>query len=314
MKEFLHREKLMGCDFSLGIVAKNKNKADEWLRKGVDEIKRIEALLSEYQDSSITSFINQSHANSVINIPEEISQLILRCQQISDLTKGTFDITSGPLKKLYSFKRESIIFPSKKAIHKTLKKIGYKNIHVNKGSITKHKRQMHISFNAIGKGYAADCVKKLWQENGIDSGFINSSGDLCAFGKKADDSPWQIGIANPNKQVEALLNLPIDDMAVATSGDYEQFFIYNGKRYSHNIDPRTGIPIQGINSVTIISPSAELSDALATAVYVMGEKKGIDFINQLPKTHGIIINDKNQIFYSKDIIPKNNQIFEHSNA
>ena len=291
----------MGCSFSLGIVSENETDANHWLQKGINEIMRIEELLSEYQPDSITTCINDLKDNSPLSIPEEISQLINRCEEISKLTDGTFDITSSPLKKLYTFKNGDSKFPKKELINKTLRHIGYKNLVIDNSIITKKKTNMHISFNAVGKGYASDCVKKLWQKNGIDSGFINASGDLCAFGKKPNGRDWRVGIANPDDKNEAILYLPISNQAVATSGDYEQYFLSKGKKYSHNINPITGMPLQGIKSVTIVSPSAELSDALATAVYVMGEKKGIHFVNQLPHTHSIIINDKNRIISSENL-------------
>lgn len=293
----------MGSAFSLGIVEKNKGSANYWLKKGIDEITRIEKLLSEYRSDSVTASINHLAENVPLIIPEEVLQLIQRCNQISALTYGTFDITSSPLKKLYSFKKEKLEFPGKKMIRKTIGSVGYKNLVIDDENmtITKLKTNMHISFNAIGKGYASDAVKKLWQKNGITSGFINASGDLCAFGKKANGTNWRVGIADPDNKNQPMLYIPINNRAVATSGDYEQFFLRKGKRYSHNINPKTGLPLHGIKSVTIVSPSAELSDALATAVYVMGEKRGIPFVNQLPQTYCIIVNDKNRICYSKNL-------------
>jgi len=160
---------------------------------------------------------------------------------------------------------------------------------------------MYISFAAIGKGYAADCVKKIWQKEGVKSGYINASGDLTAFGTKPDGSLWKMGITNPDNTKEILFYIPVSFASVATSGDYEQYFIYNGKRYSHNINPKTGLPLQGIKSVSVISPSAELSDALATAVSVMGRERGIDFINQLPNTHCVFITEDNQTFFSQKL-------------
>lgn len=303
MKEFVHHQKLMGSAFSLGIVAKNQTIANYWLQKGVDELKRIEALLSEYRPDSVTAFINNLVDNEPLAIPEEVLLLIRRSNEISKLTRGAFDITSSPLKKIYSFNNAAFEFPENEIIKKAISSVGYQNLVIDgkNGTITKLKPNMHISFNAIGKGYASDCVKKLWQQNRIESGFINASGDLCAFGKKADGTCWRVGIANPDNKIKPMLYIPINNRSVATSGNYEQFFLWKGKRYSHNINPKTGLPLHGIKSVTIVSPSAELSDALATAVYVMGEKKGTRFADQLPQTYSIIINDKNRISCSKHL-------------
>ncbi len=160
---------------------------------------------------------------------------------------------------------------------------------------------MHIGFGAIGKGYAADKVKKMMEEKAVESGVINASGDLTAWGKQPDGSSWKAGIGHPDKSEKVMLWLPLNGASIATSGDYEQFFMLNGTRYSHNIDPKTGLPVRGIKSVSVISPAAELSDALATAVTVMGVNAGLHMINQLPETHCIIVDDKNKLHSSKNI-------------
>lgn len=297
------RRKLMGTAFSLGICADQISDADYWLERGVNEIMRIEALLSEYQPGSQTSKINDAQSYSELHVDEEVLDMICRSIQISTLTQGCFDITAAPLKNLYKFNHQHIQLPSEKEIKQVLLSVGYKNIMCNqeKKCIQKLVPGLKISFNAIGKGYAADAVKKMWKANGILSGFINASGDLCAFGVKPDGSHWKIAISNPDHKGKPLFYLPLSNQAIATSGDTEQHFYYNGKKYSHNINPHTGKPVTGIKSVSVISPSAELSDALATAVYVMGAIKGIDFVNQLPQTHGVIVDEKNQVFLSKHL-------------
>ena len=164
---------------------------------------------------------------------------------------------------------------------------------------------MQISFAAVGKGYAADCVMRQWKHKGIKSGVINASGDLTLFGHRADGNHWRVGIANPDKQNEILLWIPVHEGSVATSGDYEQYFMHEGVRYSHNLNPRTGMPLSGLKSVTVVSPSAELCDALCTAVYVMGPEVGLHFINQLPQTHCLIIDNSNRFYHSKSLTIEN---------
>lgn len=303
LKAFKTQCKLMGSDFELCIVDTNQNKAQEYLDKGVLEIKRIENLLTEFSDDSITSKINTSAGVSPVLIPEEVFQLLQRCQHLSKLSSGYFDITVGPLKQLYRFKNTEFDFPSNKNIRNTLKKVGFNHLILKpiESSVFLNKEDMHISFAAIGKGYAADSIKKLWQSQGISSGYINASGDLTAFGYNIDGKLWKIGISNPDDNQQTLLYLPLQNACVATSGDYEQHFIHNNIKYSHNINPKTGLPIKGIKSVTVISPSGELSDALATAVYAMGVQKGLDFVNQLPQTHAIIIDEKNNVSFSKHL-------------
>lgn len=303
MNEYNITEKLMGSSFTLGVVTDDKLFADQMLQAGVAEIKRLELLLSEFVDGSATCAINRLASESPVVVNEECFQLIERAVAISRLTQDDFDITIGSLKKIYQFKNKSFQLPSHSNIKAALQHVGYQKMQLNaaKTSVYFQAKDMKISFAAIGKGYASDRVKKLWMAQGVHSGYVNASGDLNAFGSNANGEPWKIGIANPDNRNHTLLYLPLNHVSIATSGDYEQYFLHHGTRYSHNLNPHTGLPLTGIKSVSVISPSAELSDALATAVYVKGEKKGIEFINQMPHTHCIIINDQNQLFFSKHL-------------
>ncbi|MDB5228097.1 MAG: FAD:protein transferase [Bacteroidota bacterium] len=294
--------KLMGSLFELIVVHKDPSQAENLLNEGVLEIKRIETLLTEFSNTSITSLINANAGIQPVEVPDEVFQLIKRAQHISKITQGSFDITVSPLKKLYNFKNNNFNFPDHKKIRDTLKIIGFNELELLNGNkVFLKKKGMRISFAAIGKGYAADRVRKLWQEKNVYGGAVNASGDLAVFGKHADGSQWKIGIANPDNKEELLFSIPILNGAVATSGDYVQYFMKGGIRYSHTIHPKTGLPLTGIKSVSIIHPSAELCDALATAVYVMGIEVGLHFINQLPETHAIIINAENKVFLSDHI-------------
>lgn len=294
--------KLMGSSFELIVVEDTIEKGRNLLQQAIDEIKRIEYLLTEFSETSVTSLINQNAGIQPVEVPEEVYQLIQRAQQLSALTQGAFDISVSPLKRLYNFKNNDFTFPNKEIIQQTLKHVGFQHIKLlPERKVYLSKKGMRISFAAIGKGYAADCVKKLWLNNKVNGGAINASGDLCVFGKRTDGSDWKIGIANPDNRDEILFSIPMQNCAVATSGDYEQYFIKDGIRYSHTIHPKTGLPLKGIKSVTIVHPSAELCDALATAVYVMGREAGMFLIHQLPNTHAVIINSENEVFLSEHL-------------
>lgn len=303
MKIYTESQKLMGSAFTLGVVCASEATARTLLASGIAEIVRIEQLLSEFLPGSETDRINTHKGDTPLLIDRECFDLISRCRDISRLSQGDFDITIGPLKKLFRFKNETFRMPEQDLIRQALVQVGYQKLQLQPetSAIRFSVNDMKISFAAIGKGYAADRVKQLWLQSGLASGYINASGDLCAFGKKPDGSDWNIGIADPDSPDRMLLYVPLNNAAVATSGDYEQHFVWNGKRYAHNVNPHTGMPLSGIKSVSIFSPSAELSDALATAVFVKGVKKGLDFINQLPRTHGIIIDENNHIYGSKQL-------------
>ena len=303
MPEYRTEQKLMGSHFSFGIFHDNAPQAKLLLVQAIDEIKRLEELLSEFLPDSETTKINNLANTEPVSVSRECFDLITRSQHISQLTKGCFDITVSPLKRIYSFKNGQFNMPEEQVINEAKARTGYNNVILNEKDLTISfsKPGMHISFAAIGKGYASDMVKKMWLEHGVTSGYINASGDLNTFGFKPNGDLWKVGIADPDDKSKILLKIPVSNVSLATSGDSEQHFIFNGRRYSHNIDPHSGLPISGIKSVSVISPAAELSDALATAVYVKGIKEGISFVDQLPQTHAIIIDDKNEIYFSKEI-------------
>ncbi len=304
MDIFRIKQKLMGSAFELVIGHEDEQFARQMLKEGIDEISRIEKLLSEFESSSYTSELNRMAGIRAVEVPEEVYRLIQRCIKISGLTQGAFDITAGLLKKLYRFDRKSLAdFPSAEKLKRILEKTGYRHIHLSKNNhVYLTKKGMRISFASIGKGYAADRVCQLWTDKGIKSGVINASGDLRVLGKKPDCSDWKVGIADPEDTGRMLLYIPVREGAVATSGEYEQFFIKDGKRYAHTLDPSTGMPVTGIKSVSITGKYAEMCDALATAVSVMGIETGLHLIDQLPGTHCLIIDDDNQIHVSKNII------------
>lgn len=303
MNEYRVTEKLMGSQFELIVSCDSEIRAQQLLQLGIDEIKRIEDLFSEFRPDTDTAKINKSAGAYPVSTHPEVLALIERSLAISNLTQGAFDISMGPLKKIYKFKNEQFTFPDQTAIEEALALVGHHKISINRndGNVFLPYAGMAISFAAIGKGYAADCVKRIWLQEGVTSGVISASGDLTTIGKKKDGSNWTIGIANPDNRHEMLFYIPVNNASVATSGDYEQYFIHGGIRYSHNINPITGKPVSGIKSVSIFSPAAELSDALATAVYIMGIDSGLHLINQLPDTHCIIIDDQNNMTHSKNM-------------
>ena len=160
---------------------------------------------------------------------------------------------------------------------------------------------MKIGFGAIGKGYAANRARDIMKKMGIASGIVNAGGDMFAWGRQADGKKWKIGIADPKNKSAILAWLQLENTAIVTSGNYERFAIIDGKKYAHIIDPRTGYPVSGLKSVSVICPDAELADALATAVFVMGEKSGMALINQLENVECIIVNDADEMSVSEQL-------------
>lgn len=299
LRRYTHTARLMGSSFELGVVTTSRSLGLALLEEGVLEIQRIERMLTEFDPASVTCRLNAAPADQFFQVPDEFTQLLSRCKGIHQLTKGYFDITVAPLKAIYKFNNQEFRPPSNEDRKSALNRTGMNAVEIGPKGI-KHGGRA-ISFASIGKGYAADRVRQAWKKKDIAGGYINASGDLCAFGHNEKGDNWNIGIAHPEKMDSSLLHIPLTDAAVATSGDYQQHFTYKGKRYSHNINPKTGYPVQGITSITVVSPSAELSDALATAVHAMGISKGLRLVEQLPSTHLIAISTEGKIHLSKKL-------------
>ena len=294
---------LMGSDFQITIVEKDKLRAEFLINLCVSEITRIENLISSWRKSSETSLINSNAGIKPVKVKKELFDLISRSIKISEITQGSFDITYASLDEVWYFDRKMLSLPTKTDISNSVSKIGYENIILDRKNQTVFLKLsgMKIGFGAIGKGYAADKAKDILIKRNVKSGIINAGGDLTAWGEKPSGKDWMVAIVNPLNKNKVFSWLPINDKSIVTSGSYERFIKFNGKSYSHIIDPRSGYPIDGILSVTIIAEKAELADALATSVFVLGENVGLDLINQLPGVDCIIINDKNEIIKSKNI-------------
>lgn len=301
LAEHRKQARLMGSAFEF-VTVTEADAPDDHLDTAIAEVRRMEALLTEFSDTSHTARLNQAAGIHAVDVDPEVYALLYRCREIARLTQGAFDITAGVLKKLYDFRHAPATLPGRAAIDAALQRVGWDKIVLTPpGQGYLSVPGMHIGFGAIGKGYAADKVKHVLQQKGVRSGVINASGDLTAWGTRPDGTPWKVGIADPDAPDRVMGWIPVQQASVATSGNYEQYVEINGTRYSHNIDPKTGLPVRGVKSATVVSPSAELSDALATAVTVMGPAVGLHFIDQLPNTHCLIIDDQNRLHTSRHL-------------
>ncbi len=295
--------KLMGSRFDITVVAKDSTAANSDINMAVAEITRIEKRISSWDPNSETSLVNTNAGIKPVKVSQELFDLIKRAIGISKLTDGAFDITYASMDKIWKFDGSMTRMPAEEDIKSSVSKVGYQNIILNEAEHTVFLKLpgMKIGFGAIGKGYAADRAKDLLQSKGVIAGIINASGDMNTWGKQVNGEDWKVAITNPMDKNKAFALLPIKNEAVVTSGDYEKFVEFNGTRYAHIIDPRTGYPATGIISVTVFAPKAELADALATSVFVMGKEVGLNRINQLPKVECIIIDVEGNIHTSDHI-------------
>src|SRR5665213_925129 len=296
--------KLMGNHFELTVVSDDEKFADESIEAGIEEIRRIEKLLTTFSDDSETNLVNRNAGISAVAVSRETFNLVQRSIKISEVTQGAFDITYGSIdKRLWNFDLNMTSLPDAETAKKMVRLINYKNVVLDEEKCTVFLREegMRIGFGGIGKGYAADRAKHIMKQMGVECGVVNASGDLSAWGLQPNGKPWTVGIVRPDLSHEVFSYLNITDMAVATSGNYEKFIMIGGKKYSHTINPRTGLPVSGIKSVTIITTHAETADAMATPVMIMGINAGLDMINQIKNIEAVIIDDDNRLYTSKNI-------------
>lgn len=304
MQSYSRSLKLMGNNFTLTVVDDDEVAAQQHIDAAVAEISRIEQLLTTFKPESQTNQINANAGIAPVIVDREVFELIERSIAISGLTQGAFDLTYGSIdKSLWNFDKSMTALPSAATALEMVHLINYKNIVLDptNSSVFLKEKGMRIGFGGIGKGYAAERARKILIDRKVSSGIINASGDLTTWGNQPNGNPWTIGIANPDYPQAAFSYIDISNKAVATSGNYEKFVMIGGKKYSHTIDPKTGLPISGIKSVTVISDNAEFADAMATPIAVMGIQAGLYLIDQIPNLYCIIIDDHNKIYTSKNI-------------
>lgn len=300
-----HKRKLflLASPFELTVVAKDTVEANVYIDMAINEVKRIENLISDWITTTPVSEINRNAGIKPVIVPEELILLLERANKISSLTDGAFDISYASMDKIWKFDGSMREMPTAEAIKKSVERIGYKKIIIDKGkkNVFLKEKGMKLGLGGIGQGYIADKVKELLYANGCKAGLVNVSGDIYAWGKQANGEQWKVGIVNPVNKSKIFAFFPLEDSAVETSGSYEKYVTFNGKRYSHIIDPRTGYPATGVVSVSVFAKTTEVADALATGIFVLGIDAGLNLVNQLHGISCIIVDDKGVVHASKNI-------------
>lgn len=296
----------MGGRFDITIVAKDSLSAEENIDLVIAEITRIENLISDWKSDSQVSEVNQNAGIKPIKVEREVFELTKKAIHFSEITNGAFDISFAAMDRIWKFDGSMTAMPSDEAIKKSVEKVGYKNIILDsvESTIFLKLKGMKIGFGALGEGYAADKSRDLMLSKGITAGIVNASGDMIAWGKQPDGKPWNIGITNPFDTEKLVSVIPINNGAVTTSGSYEKFVVFNGKRYSHIINPSTGYPSTGLCSVTVFGPSAEMANGFSTSLMVLGKKEGLILISKYRQYSCLMITDDQKIIKSKNFRKK----------
>lgn len=297
---------LMGGRFEITIVAKNAKLAERNIDTVINEISRIEALISDWKPTSQVSEVNRNAGEKPVKVDKEVFELTKRAIKLSQLTNGAFDVSFAAMDRIWKFDGSMTEMPSADAIKKSVEKVGYQNIILDSvnSTIFLSKKGMKIGFGALGEGYAADKCRDMMLAKGIKAGIVNATGDMSTWGKQPNGKKWLVGITNPFNKDSLFAAVPLYNSAVVSSGSYEKFVMFDGKRYSHIINPATGYPATGLSGVTVFGPDAELANGLSTSIMVLGKETGLKFINQFPKFSCIMFSDNGEIFLSDNLDKK----------
>ena len=295
--------KKMGSGFEITVVAQSERAAWSHIEAAYAEIERLEAMISSWRDDSETSAVNRGAGLAPVRVSKDLLNLVRRSIRVSELTGGAFDITFASFGRLWDFSAETPTLPKNDELEAALKKVGYQKVVVDAAAQTVFLTEpgMRIGFGAIGKGFAANRAIELLRVRGASSGVVNAGGDLFAFGVRESGEPWTVAIADPKQRDETFAYLRVSDQAVVTSGDYESFFTIDGERYAHILDPRTGYPVRGLKSVTVVCPDAELADALATSVFVLGPDRGLALVDRLKNVEALLVTASDELLFSRNL-------------
>ncbi|QQQ28609.1 FAD:protein FMN transferase [Chryseobacterium indoltheticum] len=288
---------LMGSKFEITLVDKDSLSAEKNIDKSINEIRRIENLISEWNPETQISEVNRNAGIKPVKVDAEVFALTEKGIYFSQLTDGAFDISIVAMDKIWKFDDSMNELPSEESIRNSVKNVGYQNIILDKtnSTIFLKNKGMKIGFGSIGKGYAADKTRELMKSFGVKAGIINASGDISTWGTQPDGTPWAIGINNPFRDDTIAAVIYLKENAVTTSGSYEKYAEINGKRYSHIMNPKTGYPSTGLTSVTVVGPNATMANGFSTSIMVLGRKKGLKLIKKFPDYQYLLITDTGKI-------------------
>lgn len=293
---------LMGSPFRITVVDRTEAQGNIHINKAIDEIVRIENIISEWRPHTEVSKVNHHAGLKPVKVSSELIALTKTALYFSEITKGAFDISVISMDKIWKFDGSMTKLPTAGQIRNAIRLINYKDIIIDEKAQTifLKKKGMKIGFGSIGKGYAADRAKQVLQSFGVTSGIVDASGDMSVFGQQSNGKPWNIGINHPANDSGLADILPLRHASVTTSGDYEKYALINGIRYGHIINPATGYPSQGTISVSVIGEKATVANGLSTSIMVLGAKKGLSLLEQFPGYACLIIAQNGKIVKSKN--------------
>ncbi len=291
---------IMGTLVEITVRGEDAQRSQKAIGRAFDEISRLEGLMSTHKPDSELSRINAAAGGEFTAVSKETLTVLKRALHWGEQSKGALDITLGPVVALWHFDAPEPAPPGDADIKQALAATGLKHVEIEGGKVRLARSGMALHLGAVAKGYAVDRAAAVLQQEGIDHALINAGGDLIALGRRATDKSWTIGLQHPRKPERMIASFSLSGGAVATSGDYQRYFIQDGTRYHHILNPESGMPVRGVVSATVRARSVMDADAIATALFVMGAEKGIAWIDSLAEVEGMVIPDTGSTRYSAE--------------
>src|SRR2546422_1154413 len=292
---FYESRPAMGTSFEVYLYAPNRERASQLFEAAFDEIERVEAALSNYRSSSELSRINANAANAPVVTDPEVFALLERAFVYSRESDGPFDVTVGKLMKAWGFFRGAGHYPSSEELARAREQTGWQRVRLDQRtrSVLFLAQGIELDLGGIGKGYALDCVARVLREAGVTAALISSgSSSIYAIGAPPGQAGWPVRVSDPLDRTRILSTILLKDQSLATSGNYEKFFQLSGRTYCHIMDPGTGRPVEGMLQTSVIAPEATDSDALSTAVFVMGAARSVRLLDNIAGTSAIFVGER----------------------
>lgn len=295
------RSNVMGTSLEITVVGNVEAELESAITAAALEMKRVEDLMTDWRPSALTR-LNERAGEGPCAVPRELLEIIDRGLKLGARTSGAFDITYAGAGRLWDFKRKPPVIPTPEEIERALKSVGYRRVRIDRGAGTVElEGTMRIGLGGIAKGYGVDRAMAVIRGRGIVSAVVNAGGDLRSRGSDLTGSGWEVEVVHPREPGRGLARFRLEDASLATSGDYSRFFVLDGVRYHHILDPRTGSPARGCITASVVAPRAEEADALATALCVLGPEAGLELVASLPEVEALCVSLDGRVFASKGL-------------